>query len=324
MNTSARLLTYGAAVVLIGAGAFGVGTTVDTSAAPASTSTTSPAAATHGSGHGAGHGGEQAGASTSATSELPPGLASSQRGYTFEPLATTLPGQTATEIAFRIVGPDGAPVTGYDVAHDKQMHLIVVRSDTADFQHLHPTLSPDGVWRVPVTFAAGGTYRALADFQPTGGEALKLGVDLFVPGDFAPISPQPSRTALVDGFEVNLAGDLRPGQASDITLTVSRGGVPVTDLQPYLGAYGHLVALRTGDLAYLHVHPHGSPGDGTTTPGPQITFASEVPTAGTYRLFLDFQHDGQVRTAEFTIPTTGSVSAPAPAQTEAAHAEGGH
>ncbi len=87
----------------------------------------------------------------------------------------------------------------------------------------------------------------------------------------------------------------------------------MTDLQPYLAAYGHLVALREGDLAYLHVHPAeasaggasidaGAPG-GATPAGPQVEFVAEVPTAGSYRLFLDFRHDGVVRTAELTVPT---------------------
>ena len=90
----------------------------------------------------------------------------------------------------------------------------------------------------------------------------------------------------------------------------------MTDLQPYLGAYGHLVALRQGDLAYLHVHPEGTPGDGVTPAGPAVEFVAEVPSAGTYRLFLDFQHGGVVRTAEFTVTTAGAsapTGAPQPA-----------
>ena len=94
-----------------------------------------------------------------------------------------------------------------------------------------------------------------------------------------------------------LTGALTPGTTSKLTLTVDRGGVPVTDLQPYLAAYGHLVALRQGDLAYLHVHPD----DSVTSAGPNIVFYAEVPSAGTYRLYLDFKHGDVVRTAEFTV-----------------------
>ena len=84
---------------------------------------------------------------------------------------------------------------------------------------------------------------------------------------------------------------------------MSQDGKPVTDLQPYLGAYGHLVALRAGDLAYLHVHPDGTPGDGKTKPGPEVVFYAAVPSDGTYHLYLDFKHDGVVRTAAFTVRT---------------------
>jgi hypothetical protein len=102
-----------------------------------------------------------------------------------------------------------------------------------------------------------------------------------------------------------------------LTLSVSRDGRPVTDLQPYLAAYGHLVALRNGDLAYLHAHPDGQPGDGRTRPGPGIEFMVEVPSSGSYRLFLEFQHGGVVRTTEFTVPT-------GPAADSGTHHEGGH
>ena len=102
-----------------------------------------------------------------------------------------------------------------------------------------------------------------------------------------------------------LDGDLSAGSDARLTLSVSKDGTPVTDLQPYLGAYGHLVALRSGDLAYLHVHPDGEPGDGKTEPGPDVVFHTTVPSNGTYHLYLDFRHDGVVRTAAFTLTAGG-------------------
>jgi hypothetical protein len=141
-----------------------------------------------------------------------------------------------------------------------------------------------------------------ADFQPAGADdGLTLGADLFAPGSFQPTPlPAEQRTTTVDGYTVTINGELEPGKSSKITLSVSKAGEPVTNLQPYLGAYGHLVALREGDLAYLHVHPDGEPGDGKTKAGPDVTFFAEVPSSGAYRLYLDFQHNGKVRTAEFT------------------------
>ncbi len=83
--------------------------------------------------------------------------------------------------------------------------------------------------------------------------------------------------------------------------TVTRSGAAVTDLQPHLGAFGHLVALRRSDLAYLHLHPDSAPPDAADRSGPSIAFTAQVPATGGYRLFLDFRHGPGVHTAEFTV-----------------------
>ena len=82
--------------------------------------------------------------------------------------------------------------------------------------------------------------------------------------------------------------------------------------------------MRAGDLGYLHVHPEGEPGDGTTAPGPEIAFMAVAPTAGTYRLFLDFQHDGVVRTAEFTVRTAAATPHADAAPEHGSHHHGPH
>jgi hypothetical protein len=237
----------------------------------------------------------------------PGGLQVSQDGYRLDPLTATLTPGASAEFAFRVLGADGAPVTEYAPTHERDLHLIVVRRDLSGFQHVHPVLGGDGVWRVPLTVATAGQYRMFADFRPADrDEALTLGADVPAPGRYAPAAlPAVSRTATVDGYTVELTGELTPGTASRLVLRVSRDGRPVTDLQPYLGAYGHLVTLRAGDLAYLHTHPDGVPGDGRTPAGPEVVFYVEVPSAGAYRLYLDFQHGGVVRTAEFTAATPG-------------------
>jgi hypothetical protein len=311
MHTAARLSVYGAVLALLTAGAYVTGSAVGplSSAAPAVTTGAEPADMS--GAEDAGHGDDNSGAVTEVVDQ-PAGLASSRGGYTLTPTTPTLTAGTPTDFTFRITGPDGTPVTAFDEEQTKRLHLIVVRRDTTAYQHLHPTMDPDGTWRTPLIVPAGGSYRAFADFIPTGGPPTTLGIDLSAAGDYAPATHPTSRIAQVDGYEVRLDGDLASGQDSALTLTVTRDGVPVTNLEPYLGAYGHLVALRDGDLAYLHVHPDGAPGDGSTTPGPQIRFIAEVPTAATYRLFLEFQHAGVVRAVDFTLPTAGADGAPAP------------
>ncbi|MFC5927206.1 hypothetical protein [Micromonospora vulcania] len=300
MNTATRLGGFALGLAAVFGAAYGIGRVTDAA--------TPVAESRHDGGtHAAGPAGQ--GEHDEAADRLPGGLLVSDRGYTLEPVATL-----AGEFAFRIGGPDGRPVTRYDVAHDKRMHLIVARRDLSGFRHVHPELGPDGTWRVATPLAGPGQWRAFADFTPTGAEPLTLGVDVTVPGTLTerPL-PAPATSATVDGYTVTLAGAPQPGQTSSLTLTVSRDGQPVTDLEPYLGAYGHLVALRRGDLAYLHVHPDGTPGDGRTPSGPAVTFFAEVPSAGSYRLYLDFRHGGSVHTAEFTVVAgTPATTAPTP------------
>lgn len=264
--------------------------------------------------------------------EIPGGLMISARGYTLVPAAATLPAGAATPVAFRILGPDGETLSAYDESHDEDLHLIAVRRDMAGFQHVHPEMAADGTWSTPLALEPG-EWRLFADFDPAGPEgSLTLGADVSVAGDYAPRPmPEPSTTDEVDGYTVDLDGELVPGRESELTLAVSRDGEPVRDLQPYLAAYGHLVALRDGDLAYLHVHPAGEPGDGRTRPGPDITFYVSVPSGGDYRLFLDFRHGDVVRTAEFTAragnpgaPAAGTGPAPAEPAPAAGHVEDGH
>ena len=187
-------------------------------------------------------------------------------------------------LAFRIVDDRGATVRDFDVEHEKRMHLIVARRDLTGFQHLHPVQAADGTWTTSLRVPAAGSYRVFADFTRRG-TARTLGADVRVDGaaDLEPL-PAARATATADGYAVRL--DRSRGE---LAFTITKDGVPVAT-EPYLGAGGHLVALREGDLAFLHVHPED---DG-------VRFGVTFPTAGRYRLFLQFKHAGQVRTVAFT------------------------
>ena len=225
-------------------------------------------------------------------------------GYTLQLLET--PHDPAHEmwVRFRVLDPHGTVVTDFRESHTKKVHLIVVPHDLTSFQHVHPAMDEAGTWSVALSPLPAGNHRLFADVFPhSEAAALTVEHDLQVPGtpEVRPLPP-PTRTAVTGGYEVALEGELTAGVPSTLTFRIHHDGYPVTDLQPYLGAYGHLVAIRGGDLAYAHVHPDGEPGDGRTRPGPAVTFHTEVPRAGTYRLFLDFQHDGSVHTAAWTVP----------------------
>lgn len=192
-------------------------------------------------------------------------------------------------VRFTVLGADGAPLTDYDVVHEKRMHLIVVRRDLSAFQHLHPRLDPSGEWIVRARFDEPGDHRLFADFVHEG-RPYTLAGDVRVTGSAAdrPL-PEPAAVARAGGYEVRLDA----AQHGRLAFAITRDGTPV-DPAPYLGAEGHLVALRERDLAFLHVHPEQD----------ELAFETRFPTAGRYRLFLQFRHAGQVSTAAFTHDAT--------------------
>ena len=212
--------------------------------------------------------------------------------------STTLswPAAASRRSRFRIVDERGATVRDFDVEHDQRMHLIVARRDLTGFQHLHPEQAADGTL---VARPCGSTPPAptalFADFAHDG-EARDAGHRPARRRRRRPAGrcPRPRARAVSDGgYDVRLdAGAARPGEEADLRFTITRDGEPVRT-EPYLGAGGHLVALREGDLAFLHVHPL------TERRSVRVRRRRSRPP-GRYRLFLQFQHDGRVHTAAFT------------------------
>ena len=180
------------------------------------------------------------------------------------------------EIAFRILGPDGEPITKFDVAHTKQVHLILVSRDLEHFRHVHPKATEDQ-WSAQVRPPAPGDYRVVADVKHDG-RALALTGDLTVDGD--PVATgQPAAEATFKEQELT-AG--RP-----VTLEFEAPG----RTQPYLGAAGHLVVMREGDLEYLHVHPKKD----------ELAFGAGFPEAGRYVMFLEYRRAGEVKLSRFAV-----------------------
>ena len=207
-------------------------------------------------------------------------------------------------LSFRIVDGAGKTARDFEVEHERRMHLIVARRDLATFQHLHPEQQADGSWTTEITLDEPGSYRLFADFSNSG-TPYTLASDLRVDGD-ADLEPLPSAapTSVSDGgYDVRLdAGRARPGTEADLRFTITKDGRTV-HTEPYLGAGGHLVALREGDLAFLHVHPtHDAHGDEKAADehDDSVGFAATFPTTGRYRLFLQFKHNGRVQTVAFT------------------------
>jgi hypothetical protein len=239
-----------------------------------------------------------------------PGLSLSAGGYVLAPVMAPATVGESGELSFQILSKEGSPLTEFATAHEKDLHLIVVRSDGDQFRHVHPAFEEStGTWSLPWQWDEAGTYRVYADFSPGDtAEGVTLTRTVEVAGSYAPVAADVSREVHVDDYTVSIEGDLVAGSPSDLTVWITRAGEPVTALEPYLGAFGHLVALREGDLAYLHVHAEGDEPRPGETAGPEITFMAEAPTTGRYLLYLDFQIDGQVRTAPFVLDAAPSAT----------------
>jgi hypothetical protein len=228
----------------------------------------------------------------------PLGLSTTQDGTTIAPAAFTVTPGRQQALRFRVLGDDAKPLrSGYEVEAQRRLHLILVRRDLTGYQHLHPVMAADGTWSVPLKVTQPGAYRVFADFQRDCQKHV-LAADLLARGDFEPAAlPKPAPTASTDGYDVRLERPaLVAGREAALHFTVSRGGRPVESIQPYLGARGHLVALRQGDLAYLHAHPEEHEDAANAIP-----FAADFLSAGAYRLFLQFKVGGVVHTAAFTV-----------------------
>jgi len=283
MRTTTKLCAYALVLVAV----LGAGAAVGGAAGPVDVG-----GGDEGGHDGGGHGAPDV-TGRSEERELPAGgLLVSDQGYSLVPEDRLA---DAGRFAFTVTGPDGHPVHDYDELHERRLHLILASRDLRTFHHVHPELDEVGRWTVDLPELAPGSYRAVADFQPAGADQQTLGVDLVAPGEAGEPEPlTPSRHDVVDGDEVTLTGEVVAGEASELTVTVHRVGEILTT-EPYLGAPGHLVALRDGDLAYLHVHPLDE------EPAGPVRFAVEVPSTGTYALFFDYVLDGDVRTARFVV-----------------------
>lgn len=339
MNPALKLGAYAVALVLLLAGGFVAGRVL-LPGNPGAVAQPAPSATPGGHGGGDEHGGsgdpkpgehesgepeDEGEHGGHASADPVRGLSLEQDGFRLSaPAAPTRIGQDGT-LSFKITGPDGKTATKFDVSHEKRLHLIVVRTDGTRFRHVHPTMAKDGTWSLPWRWTEAGSYRMFADFVPTEtGAATTLGYGIDVPGEVGPAKASKiTTTSKVDGYQVTLTGDLKASGESELTATVTRDGKPVTTLEPYLGAYGHLVILREGDLGYLHVHPEGAEPKPGSTSGPKVTFIAQAPTPSRYLLYFDFQVDGLVRTAEFVIGTDPNAPEPKASESQGSDGHGG-
>ncbi|NUT56978.1 MAG: hypothetical protein HOQ03_13495 [Thermoleophilia bacterium] len=209
----------------------------------------------------------------------PAGLAVEQDGYRLVQDRDAVVAGRSRPYVFRILAPGGSVLRDFDVEHERRLHLIVVgRGADAPFLHLHPRQRADGSWTVPLKLPFAGSYRVFADFT-AGGERRTLATDLAGTGGPLPY-------AFWDSTYV-----VKMRQQGERLVFDVRGDAGPVQTQPYLGAGGHLVVLREGDLAYIHAHAEED----------ELAFEVPYPSEGRYRLYLQFKVAGVVETARFEV-----------------------
>lgn len=228
---------------------------------------------------------------------------------TVTPADDVAPG-VATLLTIAIADPQGTPVRDLEVVHEKLLHLLVVSADLSWFAHEHPERRPDGTFAVPITFPAPGRYTLFHDFTPPRIGMQVVPVEVTVAGappPPVPLAPDAGAAKTVDGFTVRLTPS-RPLVAETnlaLTVSLSRDGAPVRDLEPFLGAMGHLIIVSADRKRFVHSHPlerRGAP----APRGPDVRFQCQFPTAGRYKAWAQFQHAGRILTVPFTLEVGGA------------------
>jgi hypothetical protein len=225
------------------------------------------------------------------------GLSASVDGYTLTAVEPELEPGEDQFVEFTLTGPDSGPVGELDEVDGAPLHLVAVRRDLTGFQHIVPAQGVAASWWAVLNLSPG-PWRVIIELQPAAlGRRISLAADLTVRGDYrAEPLPPPADQASVDGLEVRRAGALTTRVGARNVFTVTRGGQPVTDLQPVHGALGHAVIIRPDDLGYLHLHAVRTAGS-----GPEVEFEGGVPERGTYRVFVEFSRDDRRHVAGFTV-----------------------
>lgn len=246
-------------------------------------------AAEHAGGGHAGHGGDtdQAAADVQATFSFAGGAAKAGE---------------RTELTVQVSDPHGKPVNDFQVSHEKLLHLIVVSRDLTYFNHIHPEYKGGGTFTVATTFPAGGDYKLFADFIPTGRSGATLSRWVKIEGKEEAQDAIAADAKLVKeaaGKQVELAlGSTKAKEDVTLTFTIrdAKTMKGIDSLEPYLGAVGHVVILSADAEQYIHVHPLDE-----KAKGPKAQFAASFPKSGTYKIWGQFQHKGEVFTVPFVV-----------------------
>ena len=205
----------------------------------------------------------------------------------------------------------GEPVLPTDLreVHTQKIHLLIIDESLSDYHHEHPEVGKtSGEYNFSFTPKKPGPYQVWADVQPylTGIQEYAP-AKISAPANGEALSDQAEKlTASVGGLRYKLSFAALPIKAGEPVTGKVRilreDGTPVTELEPVMEAFAHLVAFHADGKTVLHMHPKGMRRlTSNDRGGPELEFQFYGPKPGFYRLFVQTQMKGQQNFAPFGI-----------------------
>jgi hypothetical protein len=245
--------------------------------------------------------------------------------------------------------------------HGHLMHLFLIRLPQMDrFYHLHPKHDSEMTFIEDLPAMDAGRYQAFADIVRESGFPDTLIAQVEIPavagrelsGDDSETAPPPLNNQSAGQLVSPLSGGARmiwerntgplpSNQLLSFRFRVEDStGMPVQDLEPYMGMAGHAGFVRADLSVFAHVHPDGSvsmaalqladaslarnsspgvtgamssmPGmkmDDLSNPGApsqtmlpaEVSFPYGFPKPGLYRIFVQVKRAGKIETGVFDV-----------------------
>lgn len=207
----------------------------------------------------------------------------------------------AVTLKLMIHDADGTMVSEFDIVHEKRVHLILVREGLDEFAHVHPDVDEQGNLTVTHEFAKAGKYHLFADYKPAGKAASVARAEIVVSGEPSPppaLAVSAPGQVVAEGLQAQIElQDVNAGEEAEIRFRLAdETGQPIEDLQPYLGARGHLVVLSADGKQYVHAHPLSE-----HSAANEVVFKSHFPGIGLYKGWAQFQQKDNVLTIPFVL-----------------------
>jgi len=195
---------------------------------------------------------------------------------------------------------DSTVVVELQETHEKLIHVIAVNEELTWFDHIHAEPDNTGAYKVRETFPAPGRYLVYADYKSTVGGPQTDRLEVNVVGN-KNVSSQHQHQAKIktetDGYALSIPDgkNLTTGAVS-LPIVLEKDGKKLqrSDIQNYLGAVAHIILISQDDKDFIHIHPESS----EISP---IHAHADISKPGQYRMWVQFQTNGKVHTADFTL-----------------------